>query len=171
MNVLPTCKFDNSPIRCSIPISISRVDIILSTQDTSESNCVEHVFLEVFVGANAPELARIGRVGHCHRVHEVWNASWHWGLRAFTSKEGGDVTSRRMASRAFGVIVPASPNSTSAISSISSLAAWWRRRLIRIGKKPSLAIACKYYVWDVMISGKERCEAQVAKGNKKIYLY
>ena len=75
MNVLPSCKFDNSPIRCSIPISISRVDIILSSQDTSESNCVEHVFLEVFVGANAPELARIGRVGHCHRVHEVWNAS------------------------------------------------------------------------------------------------
>ena len=68
-------KIDNSPIRCSIPISISLVDIILSTQDTSESNCVEHVFLEVFVGANAPELARIGRVGHCHRVHEVWNAS------------------------------------------------------------------------------------------------
>ena len=75
MNVLPTCKFDNSPIRCSIPISISRVDTILSTQDTSASNCVEHVFLEVFVGANAPELARIGRVGHCHRVHEVWNVS------------------------------------------------------------------------------------------------
>jgi hypothetical protein len=64
-----------SPIRYSIPISISRVDIIISSQDTSESNCVEHVFLEVFVGANAPELARIGRVGHCHCVHEVWNAS------------------------------------------------------------------------------------------------
>ena len=55
-----------SPIRYSIPTSISPVDIILSSQDTSESNCVEHVFLEVFVGANAPELARVGRVGHCH---------------------------------------------------------------------------------------------------------
>ncbi len=64
-----------SPIRCSIPISISPVDIILTSQDTSESNCVEHVFLEVFVGANAHELARIVGVGHCHRVHEVWNAS------------------------------------------------------------------------------------------------
>jgi hypothetical protein len=28
-------KFDKSPIRCSIPISISLVDIILTSQDTS----------------------------------------------------------------------------------------------------------------------------------------
>ena len=35
MNVQPSCKFANSPIRCSIPISISLVDIILTSQDTS----------------------------------------------------------------------------------------------------------------------------------------
>ena len=84
MNVLPPCKFDNSPIRCSIPISISRVDIILSSQDTSESNCVEHVFLEVFVGANAPELARYwpcGSLSLCPRGVEceltLWSESIH----------------------------------------------------------------------------------------------
>ncbi len=38
-------------------------------------DCVEHAFLEVFVGANAPELTSLGLVGHCHRVHEVRNAS------------------------------------------------------------------------------------------------
>ena len=77
------------------------------------------------------------------------------------------MTSRRMASRAFGVIVPASPNRDIIPGSLV------KENVINMNRKESQFGDCVlvYHVWDVMISGKERCEAQVAKGNKKIYLY
>ena len=77
------------------------------------------------------------------------------------------MTSRRMASRAFGVIVPASPNRDIIAGSLV------KENIINTNRKESQFGDCVlvYHVWDVMISGKERCDAQVAKGNKKIYLY
>ena len=77
------------------------------------------------------------------------------------------MTSRRMASRAFGVIVPASPNRDIIAGSLV------KENVINTNRKESQFGDCVlvYYVWDVMISGKERWDAQVAKGNKKIHLY
>ena len=74
------------------------------------------------------------------------------------------MTSPRMASRAFGVMEPASPHRDIIAGSLV------KENVINTNRKESQLGDCDlvYHVWDVMISGKERCEAEVAKGNKKI---